>query len=160
MKIFKTTCLAVLVCLLVADTAYANSSYFHAIFIFPTSALLSVFAEVVAISIYLKSIYHVESFMFRLSLYVLNTCTLCLLFFAVARMNSSFLLLSDVLRLLCLEAFVLLLEGYFIYFVLNKFLLKDKKVPFSRCLLISALGNIVSFVSGAMVLFIISSLFF
>lgn len=160
MKMLETICLAVLVCLLAASNAYANSSYFHTVFIFPTSVLLSVFAEVVAISIYLKSTYHVESIAFRLSLYVLNACTLCLLFFAVARMNSSLLLLADLIRLLLLEAFVLLFEGYFLYIALNKFLLKDKKAPFSRCLLVSALGNIVSFISGAMVLFIISSLFF
>jgi hypothetical protein len=160
MKVFETICLAVLICLVTASTVYASSSYFYTVFIFPTSAIISVFAEVVAISIYLKRIYQVESIVFRLSLYLLNTCTLYLLFFAVERMNSTLLLLSDMILLLVLEAFVLVSEGYFLYVALNKFLLKDRKVPFFRCLFISAAGNIISFFSGAIVLFIISSLFF
>ncbi|WP_417910393.1 hypothetical protein [Candidatus Electronema sp. PJ] len=163
LKVCRAFFMPVALCLLAASNAYANYYPIGEEFVFPSSILIGLFFEVSAISIYFKKSCKLESVKFRISLYAFNIFTMLFLFLAIADLD--YLSSSEYLFLISLilfEVVIVLAEGYFIYHVLNNFFLADKKVSFLRCIAVSFVGNIISFLAGAIatnILFSFTDLF-
>lgn len=149
MKVSCVFCMTVALCFLAASNAYANYYPVGEEFTCPSSALIWVFLEVFAVSSYFKKSCGLESVKFRLSLYALNISTVSFLAFTMRWADSQQLSFREFLyALIFLEMIVMLIEGNFIYLVLNYFFLTDKKVSLPKCIAVSVAGNIISFISG------------